>query len=68
MVCPCVLPLLATTTAGGALLARRKKQVMWVLLIITLFFVLGYVLYLWQMKRQKRSCTICQKNNELKKK
>ena len=64
MVCPCVLPLLATTTAGGALVARKKKQLMWMLISITLVFFLGYVFYLWQMKKQKRSCTICQKSNK----
>lgn len=64
MVCPCVLPLLATTTAGGALVARRKKQLMWVLISLTFFLSLGYIFYLWQMKKQKGSCTVCQKNNK----
>lgn len=64
MVCPCVLPLLATTTAGGALVARRKKQLMWILISITVLLSIGYMLYLWQVKKQKRSCTLCQKNNK----
>lgn len=68
MVCPCVLPLLATTTAGGALVARRKKELMWILISITIILSLGYIFYLWQMKNQKRSCNVCQKNKKSKNK
>jgi len=40
---------------------------MWVLISITVFLSIGYVLYLWQVKKQQRSCTLCQKNNKKEK-
>lgn len=57
MVCPCVLPILATTSAGGAVATKNKnKKVMWGFILVSILLTILYILYL-RMKQQP--CSIC---------
>lgn len=59
MVCPCVLPILATTSAGGAFFARKNRHWMWIFIIVALVLMIYF--YFWY-QRKKQNCTVCKKN------
>lgn len=58
MVCPCVLPLLATTSAGGAIVSRKNKWLMWGFFIFAVLLLFWYIMYLY---KKRSNCSVCKK-------